>query len=165
MTDLWERVHFMRQWALKSHPPCFWLAGFFFPHGFITGVLQTYARKHCKPIDLLHFEFEVLASMDATSINKGPSDGVYIYGLLIENAKWNHVDRCLQEPAPGEMYSQVPVIHFIPKYHPPADRKDEGNQVGIKLKKNSFEDDDVVEVYKCPVYKTSARAGVLSTTG
>lgn len=39
MTDLDQRVYFMRQWALMGHPACFWLAGFFFPHGFITGVL------------------------------------------------------------------------------------------------------------------------------
>ena len=58
MTDLADRVHFMRQWALLGHPACFWLAGFFFPHGFITGVLQTYARKHSRPIDLLHFPAE-----------------------------------------------------------------------------------------------------------
>ena len=39
MTDLGKRVSFMRQWAQNGHPACFWLAGFFFPHGFITGVL------------------------------------------------------------------------------------------------------------------------------
>ena len=120
MNDLQDRLQFMRQWALKGHPACFWLAGFFFPHGFMTGVLQTYARKHSRPIDLLQFEFEVKASMDSTSIHKGPADGVFIYGLLIENAKWNHADKCLQEPEPGEMYSQMPVIHFIPKYKPPS---------------------------------------------
>jgi dynein heavy chain len=110
----------MQKWATSGHPACFWLAGFFFPHGFITGVLQTYARKHIFPIDLLQFEFEVLASMDASSIHKGPSDGVYIFGLFIENAKWNSFDRCLEEPSPGEMHSQIPVIHFIPKYYPPS---------------------------------------------
>lgn len=68
MTDLTDRMQFMRQWVLHGHPSCFWLAGFFFPHGFITGVLQTYARKHSLPIDLLHFEFEVLAAVDATQI-------------------------------------------------------------------------------------------------
>lgn len=57
ITDLTKRVEFMRKWATSGHPACFWLAGFFFPHGFITGVLQTYARKHFYPIDLLHFEF------------------------------------------------------------------------------------------------------------
>lgn len=37
--DLIKRVEFMRKWAISGHPACFWLAGFFFPHGFITGVL------------------------------------------------------------------------------------------------------------------------------
>ena len=105
MTDLTDRMTFMRQWALQGHPACFWLAGFFFPHGFITGVLQTFARKHSRPIDLLHFEFQVLASLHAQSISKGPNDGVYIYGLFIENAKWNYQYQCLEEPAAGEMYS------------------------------------------------------------
>ena len=39
MTDLTLRVQFMQKWATSGHPACFWLAGFFFPHGFITGVL------------------------------------------------------------------------------------------------------------------------------
>ena len=124
----------------------------------MTGVLQTYARKTSRPIDLLHFEFVVLDSLDAKSITKGPSDGVYIYGLFIENARWNMEDRCLEEPAPGEMYSQIPMIHFRPKYRPPQLSKDE--EV-----KRLAEEDDGPEIYKCPVYKTSARAGVLSTTG
>ena len=68
MTDLGQRVSFMRRWAQYGHPSCFWLAGFFFPHGFITGVLQTYARKHSRPIDLLHFDFQVLVSLDASNI-------------------------------------------------------------------------------------------------
>jgi len=44
--DLGQRIDFMRKWATSGHPPCFWLAGFIFPHGFFTGVLQTFARKY-----------------------------------------------------------------------------------------------------------------------
>jgi dynein heavy chain len=49
----------MTQWATRGHPKCFWLSGLFFPHGFITGVLQTYARKYQKPIDRLNFKFKI----------------------------------------------------------------------------------------------------------
>jgi len=97
---------------------------------------------------MLHFNFEVLVSMDASSINRGPADGVYIYGLYVENARWSAEGRCLEEPFPGEMFSRVPVIHFIPTD-----------------KENKYRDEEDPWVYKCPVYKTSARAGVLSTTG
>jgi len=107
----------------------------------------------------------VLASTEASGIQKGPSDGVYIFGLFIENSKWNPVDRCLEEPSPGEMHSQIPVIHFIPKYYPPKNQKEGGASNNLKLKRSSLDDDDDNEIYKCPVYKTSARAGVLSTTG
>lgn len=34
--DLVRRVEFMRTWCQESHPKCFWLPGFFFPHGFMT---------------------------------------------------------------------------------------------------------------------------------
>lgn len=37
--DLNLRVDFMRNWLKKGHPSCYWLSGFFFPHGFMTGTL------------------------------------------------------------------------------------------------------------------------------
>jgi dynein heavy chain len=58
--DLHLRVEFMRKWMLKGHPKAYWLSGFFFPHGFMTGILQTYARKHLKAIDFLKFKFNFL---------------------------------------------------------------------------------------------------------
>ena len=44
----------------KGHPKAFWLSGFFFPHGFMTGILQAFARKHKKAIDFLKFKFHLL---------------------------------------------------------------------------------------------------------
>lgn len=35
----------------------FWLPAFYFPQGFLTSVLQTYARAHGVPIDCLRFSF------------------------------------------------------------------------------------------------------------
>lgn len=69
--DLLERVKFMRRWLLLGGgrlPEAFWLAGFFFPQGFLTGVLQRYARKYKIPIDGLKFKFVVTTHEDATAL-------------------------------------------------------------------------------------------------
>lgn len=79
----------MRNWLKNNHPSSYWLSGFFFPHGFMTGTLQTYARKHLKPIDLLQFKFKVLPQTTPDEITKGPDDGIYVYGLFIEGARWS----------------------------------------------------------------------------
>lgn len=36
----------MRGWLKEGQPACFPLPVFFFPQGFMTGTLQTYARKY-----------------------------------------------------------------------------------------------------------------------
>ena len=46
-------------WLTFGPPQSFWLPGFFFPQGFLTGVLQTHARKYSLPIDQLLFDFKV----------------------------------------------------------------------------------------------------------
>merc|ERR1719324_1828635 len=49
--DLVSRVDFMRMWLHKGQPFCFPLHAFFFPQGFMTGTLQTFARKYMVAID------------------------------------------------------------------------------------------------------------------
>jgi dynein heavy chain len=93
--DLYLRVEFMRNWLVNGHPPTYWLSGFFFPHGFMTGILQTFARKHKKAIDLLSMSFEITKLTDHVEVERPPSDGIYVYGLFIEGAKWNLDTRIL----------------------------------------------------------------------
>jgi dynein heavy chain len=62
----------MKSWLQNGHPTCYWLSGFFFPHGFMTGTLQTYARKHTEAIDLLKYEFSVQKEFDAEEVTHPP---------------------------------------------------------------------------------------------
>lgn len=86
---------------IKGHPAAYWLSGFFFPHGFMTGILQTYARKYYKAIDFLKFKFNVLSvgmqdehgqiiRADVQDLKRGPNDGIYMYGATIESARWDN---------------------------------------------------------------------------
>ncbi|XP_054015460.1 dynein axonemal heavy chain 3-like [Hylaeus anthracinus] len=142
VNDLIDRLEFFQNWIDNDAPNVFWISGFFFTQSFLTGVLQNYARKQRIPIDQLDFEFELTAF--ETNVNTAPSHGVYIKGLFLEGARWNRELKRIDESKPKIMFDVLPVIWLQP---------------GIKT-------EFVVKlVYHCPVYKTSARRGVLATTG
>lgn len=50
-----------QHWRDNGAPISYWLSGFFFPQSFLTGVLQTHARKFVLPIDSLKIDFKVLS--------------------------------------------------------------------------------------------------------
>jgi len=43
--DLKLRVAFLREWQTEGTVNSYWMSAFFFPQGFLTGVLQEYARQ------------------------------------------------------------------------------------------------------------------------
>merc|ERR1712146_131141 len=143
--DLATRIEFMRSWVVGGQPAVFWLSGFFFPQGFMTGTLQNHARKYSLPIDTLGFGFTITDKPQASDVVEAdvPEDGVLVSGLFMDGAQWDATRRSVAESKPGEMFSSVPVIHFRPEQD---------------YKPNPAE-------YSAPVYKTSVRAGTLSTTG
>ena len=72
------------------------LPGFFFPHGFMTGTLQTYARKHKVAVDLLQYSFKIQKIVEPGEVEKAPEDGIFVNGLFIEAARWN-IEECILE--------------------------------------------------------------------
>mmetsp|Transcript_8614 Transcript_8614/g.19321 ORF Transcript_8614/g.19321 Transcript_8614/m.19321 type:complete len:97 (+) Transcript_8614:3-293(+) len=63
--------------------------------------------------------------------------------MFMDGARWDFERAVIADSEPGIMYSTAPIVHFRPvqNYKPaPAE-------------------------YSCPLYKTSVRAGTLSTTG
>ncbi|KAH9277041.1 hypothetical protein BASA83_000559 [Batrachochytrium salamandrivorans] len=149
--DFHCRMDMIKKWAKQGPPKQFWLPGFFFPQGFLTGVMQNHARKYSIPIDTLVFDFKVMdydesdshyAPVQSFAVNDG-EDGVLVSGLFLEGARWDKEKRLIQDSYPMEMYSIMPPIRLLPTQTAP--QKDKS--------------------YVCPLYKTSARAGTLSTTG
>lgn len=60
IVDFQRRIDFIQHWAENGAPRSYWISGFFFPQSFLTGVLQTYARRRVLPIDSLKIDFQVI---------------------------------------------------------------------------------------------------------
>ncbi|XP_023310238.1 dynein heavy chain 3, axonemal [Anoplophora glabripennis] len=142
VADLIVRLKFFQNWIDNGAPNVFWLSGFYFTQSFLTGVLQNYSRRQKLPIDLIHFEFYT------TSYEQDTKDrcsiGVYCKGLFLEGARWDRKKKMLNESYAKILFDVVPIMW---------------------LKPGKISDYNPSPCYTCPVYKTSARRGVLSTTG
>ncbi|KAG7264995.1 hypothetical protein CRUP_017155 [Coryphaenoides rupestris] len=160
VADLLARLHFLQDWIDRGPPPVFWLSGFYFTQSFLTGVSQNFARKYTIPIDYIGFEFEAMicvrGRMDQRAsrcfqvtrhenhMDQKPADGAYVSGLFMEGARWDRDRMVIGESLPKVLFDPLPIIWLRPG----------------EMSKFRHEN-----VYVCPVYKTSARRGTLSTTG
>ncbi|XP_035385934.1 dynein heavy chain 6, axonemal [Electrophorus electricus] len=160
--DLTLRTAFIDSWVIRGQPKSFWISGFFFPQGFLTGVLQNHARKYNLPIDDLNFRFNMVpayrdqAVVSERSKNLSPGmeldldqelpavkDGVLVHGMFMDASRWDDASMVMDDALPRVTNPMLPVVHFEPRrnYVPEP------------------------SLYHAPLYKTSARAGTLSTTG
>ena len=143
VTDLLARLKFFDRWIASGPPSVYWISGFFFTQSFLTGTLQNYARRKPIAIDEVSFEFVVMP--DVADHSSPPRDGCYINGLFLEGAGWDAKGGHLCEALPRQLQTSMPPIWLkpVPTRELPTDQV----------------------TYPCPVYKTGARAGTLSTTG
>ena len=141
--DFLCRISFMGKWLTEGPRPTYWLPGFFFPQGFMTSVKQTYSREYKIAVDTLRIGCEMTAK-EQHEITTPPSIGAYIYGLYMEGARFDRNTMSVEESLPRKLLDDIPCIWLKPviaeEYKP-------------------------ANVYECPLYKTSLRAGTLSTTG
>lgn len=81
---------------------------------------------------------------DADDLPGEPENGAIVYGVFMQGARFDRAALNMAESRPGELFDVMPAIALEPVV------KGRGRQRGM---------------YNCPLYKTSRRAGTLSTTG
>lgn len=141
--DFMGRIDFMNKWLINGPRPAYWLSGFFFPQGFMTAVKQTFSRDFKIAVDTLRIGCE-MTGLDAKDIESPPQTGAYVYGLFMEGGRFNRSIMKLEDSLPRQLLDVIPCVWLKPVIA--ADYKP-------------------TNVYDCPLYKTSIRAGTLSTTG
>ena len=141
--DMVLRVKFIAEWLYKGPPKTYWLSAFFFPQGFMTASLQSYARATATPIDTIKFRTNIL-TIFSEGVEEAPETGVNMHGMYLQGADWNLNQRKITESKPKELFVIMPVVWLEPI------------DVNTKVDDKPFD---------CPLYKTSLRAGELSTTG
>lgn len=87
----------------------FWLSGFYFTQAFLTGSRQNYARKYSIPIDHLIYDFIILKE---TVFNQPPENGIYIYGLFLDGARFDKNEMDLKESLPKVLYDYMPFVNI-----------------------------------------------------
>jgi len=135
--DLIVRWTQLMDWCEKGAPRVFWLAGFTYPNGFLTALMQTAARNNGVSIDTLMWDFPIVNS-EEKDISAKPKEGAYVKGLFLEGAGWSYDNSCLCEPEPMELIYSMPIIHFRPQ----------------EVKKSKSKG-----IYACPLYLYPLRTG------
>lgn len=144
--DILARCAFFQMWYdLGQPPPVFWVSGIFFPQAFFTGALQNYARRFNEEIDLLSYRHIMMdhVKKPKEELTEPPKDGVYVYGMFLEGARWSCGSHQIEDSRPKELFTDLPPLHFLPMKNREPDMLN----------------------YRCPTYKVVSRKGVLLTTG
>ena len=145
VTDLIKRLQFMNHWVDAGKPPTvYWISGFFFTQGFMTGILQNFSRKFKHPIDTCIWNYQV-QPRTMTDPDSAPDRGAFVTGVFMDGARWDGLANVIAESIPKQLYDAMPIIKLVPV--------------------EQSEDKTPEKHYACPLYKTSDRRGVLMTTG
>ena len=141
--NILNRAEQFTNWLKNGRPLCFWLTGFYNPTGFLTANRQEVCRKHSRDgwalDDVINYS-EVL-KQEREEVKKGPEEGVYIYGLFLDCARWEKAKDRLADSEPKVLFAPLPVLWIT------------GTQAStLKGDKNVY--------YDCPTYKAPRRTGL-----
>jgi len=139
--NLLKRIEQLRNWKDDPNviPKVTMLNRLFNPQSFLTAIKQVVGRRNQWELNKINIQTDVMKK-SIEEIDSQPKEGAYVYGFVIEGARWDVATGQLEESRPREMFSVVPVTYCR-----------------AVLQQNVKEERGY---YYCPVYKTEDRGGV-----
>jgi len=110
----------------------------FNPQSFLTAIKQVVGRKYGWELNKVMIATDVMKKPYPEEIDQPARDGAYIYGLVLEGARWDTVTGQVDESRPKEMFCLMPVIY-------------------CKAQLTSGEGKEEKGFYYCPCYVTEDR--------
>jgi len=126
--ELCKKVEYIRNWMNKSEPKSFWLPAFINPNALLTAIIIQNAKRSQIPLEKAIPQFTIL-KCNEDEIKDFPKEGTIIYGLYLNNGKWNSQNEII-EPS-NKSPTQLPPILITVISEP---------------KEDQF-------IYKCPIFR------------
>mmetsp|Transcript_23863 Transcript_23863/g.43710 ORF Transcript_23863/g.43710 Transcript_23863/m.43710 type:complete len:2143 (+) Transcript_23863:3-6431(+) len=142
--DFLLRWKFMQNWVKNDIPTMFWFSAYFFQQAFLTGVLQNFARRDKIAIDRCMWNYTVMKMAFVAADH--PDKGAYVNGFFMDGARWDDDKMYIEDSFPKVLWCDM-------------------SSIWLKPVEIDQDETDPSAVYQCPIYKTSDRKGVLSTSG
>ena len=86
------------------------LSRLFNPQSFLTAIKQVIGRKNGWELNKMTISTEITKKNYPEEIDNPGRDGAYIYGLVLEGARWDINNGQLEDSKPKEMFYLMPVI-------------------------------------------------------
>ncbi|KAL8438977.1 hypothetical protein Efla_006922 [Eimeria flavescens] len=134
--DLQARIHRLRQWVQLGPPRIFHVPSFFKPQCFFAATLRVFARATQEPLDGLVLSARVTTLTEAGEADVTSDEEVLIGGLSLQGAIWSFEEGTLKDANAKALYHRMPPIQLSPA----SGRVEEQKK------------------FKCPIYRTRARA-------
>jgi len=110
----------------------------FNPQSFLTAIKQVVGRKYGWELNKVMIATDIMKKQYPEEVDQVARDGAYIFGLVLEGARWDTATGQVDESRPKEMFCLMPVIY-------------------CKAQLTSGEGKEEKGFYYCPCYVTEDR--------
>lgn len=139
LDNLWKRYDQYDQFKEDPINPAkvIMISRLFNPQSYLTAIKQIVAQKNQYELNKLYIATEV-QKKSIEEVESAAKDGSYVFGFILEGARWDFALSLLDESRPKEMFNLMPVVYCKALIIAPEGKEDK-------------------TLYMCPVFKTEDR--------